>query len=83
VAVLDAQTGSLRVLPGLVLPTKAPTTFAWSADSRWLAIGADLGTEPLVLLWHEGLERPARVPVERTFGGTTGAPALVVLAPDA
>jgi hypothetical protein len=80
VAVLDVRTGRVQVLPGLVLPAKAPTTFAWSADSRWLAIGADLGTAPLVLLWRDGL-RPARVPVDRTAGGTAGAPALVVLAP--
>jgi len=80
VAVLDSLTGYLQVLPGLLLPAKAPTTLAWSADSRWLAIGADLGTAPLVLLWHEGMERPARVPVARPTGGTAGAPALVVLA---
>jgi hypothetical protein len=79
IAVLDSRTGSLRVLPGLVLPAKAATTFAWSADSRWLAIGADAGTEPLILLWHEGMERPALVPVQPTSGGTAGAPALVVL----
>lgn len=82
VAVLDAQSGRLQVLPGLVLPAKAPTTFAWSADSRWLAIGADLGTTPLVLLWRDGMPRPVRVPMERTLGGTAGAPALVVLASD-
>jgi hypothetical protein len=81
VAVLDAQAGRVRVLPGLVLPTKAPTTFAWSADSRWLAIGADLGTTPLVLLWRDGMPRPARVPVEAALGGTAGAPALVLLPP--
>jgi hypothetical protein len=79
IAVLDTTTGRLRVLPGLVLPPKSGTTLVWSPDSTWLAIGADLGTGALVLIWREGMERPARVPIPPTGGGTTGPPALLVL----
>jgi hypothetical protein len=79
IAVLDTTTGRLRVLPGLVLPPKSGTTLVWSPDSTWLVIGADLGTGALVLIWREGMERPARVPIPPTGGGTTGPPALLVL----
>jgi hypothetical protein len=82
VAVLDTTNGGapLRVLPGLVLPAKAGLTLTWSPDSQWLVIGADLGTGPLVLIWRPGMERPARLPIPPTGGGTTGPPALLVLA---
>jgi hypothetical protein len=79
VAVLDIRTGKLRILPGLVLPAKAGLTLAWSPDSTWLVIGADLGTRPLVMIWRTGMERPAQVQMPPTGGGTTGPPALLVL----
>lgn len=79
VAVLDIPTGGVRVIPGLVLPTKSGLTLAWSADSQWLVIGADLGTRPLILVWRDGMALPAQVPVPPTGGGTTGPPALLVL----
>jgi hypothetical protein len=79
VAVLDIKTGKLRVLPGLVLPTKSGLTLTWSPDSTWLVIGADLGTRPLVMIWRKAMERPAQVPIPPTGGGTTGPPALLVL----
>jgi hypothetical protein len=79
IAVLDTKTGRLQVLPGLVLPPKSGTTLAWSPDSTWLAIGADLGTGALVLIWRDGMARPARVTIPPTGGGTTGPPALLVL----
>jgi hypothetical protein len=80
VAIVDlGQGGPIRVLPGLVLPAKAGLTLAWSPDSEWLVIGADLGTGPAVLLWREGTDRPALVPIPPTGGGTTGPPALLVL----
>ena len=75
VAVADLRTGSLTVLPGLVLPPKASLTLTWSADN-WLAIGADLGARSMLLLWREGMERPGEVPLPPTGGGTTGPPAL-------
>jgi hypothetical protein len=80
VAVLDARTMAVQIVPGVVLPPKASVTIAWSADSRWLVLGADLGTRPLVLIWRAGMARPAAVPIPATTGGTTGAPALLVLA---
>lgn len=80
VAVLDIRSGKLRVLPGLVLPAKAGLTLAWSPDSTWLVIGADLGTRPLVMVWRQAMERPAQVLIPATGGGTTGPPALLVLA---
>jgi hypothetical protein len=79
VAVLDIRSGKLRVLPGLVLPAKAGLTLAWSPDSTWLVLGADLGTRPLVMIWREAMERPAQVVLPATGGGTTGPPALLVL----
>jgi hypothetical protein len=79
VAVLDTKTGEpAKVLPGLVLPAKAGLTLTWSPDNQWLVMGADLGTGPLVLIWREGMARPARVPIPGV-GGTTGPPALLVL----
>jgi hypothetical protein len=80
VAVLDTRADRLQVLPGFVLPPKAGLTLAWSPDSTWLVIGADLGTGALVLIWREGMARPAEVPIPPTGGGTTGPPALLVLA---
>jgi hypothetical protein len=81
IAVLDTATAGpgIHVLNGLVLPAKASVTLAWSPDSQWLVIGVDLGTGPAVLIWREGMERPAQVPIPPTGGGTTGAPSLVVL----
>lgn len=79
IAVLSIGSGKLRVLPGLVLPAKGGLTLTWSPDSQWLVIGADLGTGPLVMIWRQGMGRPARVPIPATGGGTTGPPALLVL----
>jgi hypothetical protein len=81
IAILDMSRGGapLLVLPGLALPAKAGLTLAWSPDSEWLVIGADLGTGAAVLVWRHGMDRPARVPVPPTGGGTTGPPALLVL----
>jgi hypothetical protein len=53
---------------------------AWSPDSSWLVLGADVGTRPLVMLWHKGMPGPAEVRVSALPGGTTGAPAVLVLA---
>lgn len=77
VAVVDVRTGRVQVLPGLVVAAKAGLSFAWSADSSWLAIGGDLGRGHLLLLWHDGMKRVARVPLTDSGGGTTGPPALL------
>jgi hypothetical protein len=79
VAVLDVTTMSMRILPGLLLPPKTFVTTAWSPDSTWLVLGADLGTRPLVLVWRESMSLPAEVRVPALAGGTTGPPALLVL----
>jgi hypothetical protein len=81
IAILDRATGDgrLTVLRGVVLPPKGQLTLTWSPDSQWLVIGADLGSGPAVLIWRTGMERPARIPMPPTDGGTTGAPALLVL----
>jgi hypothetical protein len=76
VAVVDIRTGRVQVLPGLVVAAKAGLTLAWSPDSAWLAIGGDLGTGHLLLLWRDGMKQLARVPLSDTGGGTTGPPAL-------
>lgn len=79
VLVTSGRLAPLRVLPGLVLSAKAGLTLTWSPDSEWLVIGADLGTGPAILVWRQGMDRPARVPIPPTGGGTTGPPALLVL----
>lgn len=81
IAVLDTTTGGgpIAILKGLTLPAKGGVTLAWSPDSQWLVVGADLGTGPAVMIWRQGMDRPARVPIPPTGGGTTGPPALLVL----
>jgi hypothetical protein len=80
VAVVDLSSDQRpAIVPGVLLPAKAGLTLAWSPDSEWLVIGADLGSGSAVLIWRPGMERPALVPVRPTEGGTTGPPALLVL----
>jgi hypothetical protein len=80
IAVLDFVTTDVQVLRGLVLPAKTSVSMAWSRDSAWLVLGADAGSRPLVMVWRDGMQGPAEVPLPAVRGGTTGPPAVLVLA---
>jgi hypothetical protein len=79
IAVLHLDSGRLDPVPGVLLPPKEAPSMAFSADSRWLAVGLDAGRGTRLLAWRPGLHRAYETrPVP---GSTYGTPGLAVLAP--
>jgi hypothetical protein len=58
IAVLHLDTDRLELVPGVELPAKSAPGFAFTPDSRWLAITLNAGTRTRVLLWRPGLAHP-------------------------
>ncbi len=64
VVTVDLSSGAVRVVPGLLPWPKSFAGLDFSADSRWLLLGLDEGTDVRLLLWRPGLAVPLQSPAQ-------------------
>jgi hypothetical protein len=79
VAVLDLQTGSLDIVPGLELPPGTGAGLAFDATGSWLLATVSEGDRGELLVWRHGMPGPALV--ASLPGPLMEAPPLTVLRP--
>jgi hypothetical protein len=63
-AMLDLDTGALKIVPGVELAPKTVSGLVFSSDRRWLVIALDEGNRTRLLVWRPGLRHPMESPAQ-------------------